>query len=233
MKIKTIIPVTTDKWDKNVMADYDRIKGPDTRVDVVRIQHGPEAVQSEYDEARSAYYVVQEASLSTEQGYDAVIIYCFSDPGLSASRERATIPVLGLGESSQLIAMGLADRIGIITTLDQSVNRIRRKLQARGISARFPGLRALNIPVLDYDQADRVAARVMETTRLLVEEDGAEAIILGCGSLFGFKERIQDAFGLPAVEPAGATLKYAELVAGLGLSHSKRSFMTPLPVVEH
>jgi len=233
VKIKVIIPVSTDKWDYNVQADYGRVKGPETIIEAIHLKHGPEAIQSEYDEAAAAGHVLKEITKTGGDEYDAIIIYCFSDPGLLGAREISSIPVLGIGESSQLFAMGLADRCGIITTLQQSVSRIRRKLEARGFAGRFPSVRPLNIPVLEYDQQDKVTERALELARIMVEEDGAEVLILGCGSLFGIREELQKEMAAPVVEPGVVTLKHAEMLVSLGLSHSKRSYMTPLPVVEH
>lgn len=232
MKIKVIIPVSTDKWNDSVKADYERFKNPETLIDVIHLSHGPEAIQSEYDEASTATHVLKEILNILQKDCDAIIIYCFSDPGLLGAREISTIPVLGIGESAQLFAMGLADRCGIITTLEQSVARHRRKLCARGISGRFPSIRPLNIPVLEYDQREKMAGRALDVARVMVEQDGVETLILGCGSLFGIKEQIQDEFGIPVVEPGIVALKHAEMLVGLGLSHSKRSYMTPLPVKE-
>jgi len=232
LKIKVIIPVSTDKWNDSVKADYERFKNPETLIDVIHLNHGPEAIQSEYDEASTATHVLKEILNIRQKDYDAIIIYCFSDPGLLGAREISTIPVLGIGESVQLFAMGLADRCGIIITLEQSVARHRRKLCARGISGRFPSIRPLSIPVLEYDQRGKVAERALDVARVMVEQDGVETLILGCGSLFGIKEQLQDEFGIPVVEPGIVALKHAEMLVGLGLSHSKRSYMTPLPVKE-
>ena len=233
MKIKVIIPVSTDKWDDNVQADYERVKEPETVIHAVHLKHGPEAIQSEYNEAVAAGHVLKEVGKTLRRESDAIIIYCFSDPGLLGAREISTIPVLSIGESSQLFAMGLADRCGIITTLQQSVARIRRKLEARGFARRFPSIRPLDIPVLEYDQKEKVTERALEVARIMVEQDGAEALILGCGSLFGIRERVHEEMAVPVVEPGIVTLKHAEMLVALGLSHSKRSYMTPLPVVEH
>ena len=233
LNIKVIIPVSTDKWDSNVTADFESWKLPDTDLDVIHFKHGPEAIQSEYDEAQAAGYVLQEVSKIHPDSCDAVIIYCFSDPGLYGAREITTIPVLGIGECSQLFVMGLADRCGIITTLEQSVARIRRKIWARGLSHRFPSIRPLKIPVLEYDQKERVMQRAMEIARVMVEEDGIEALILGCGSLLDIKHQIQEEFQIPVVEPGIVTLKHAEVLVGLGLAHSKKSYMTPLPVKQN
>jgi len=233
MKIKVIIPVSTDKWDTIVKTDYEQNKQPDTTIEIVHFHKGPEAIQSEYDEAKAATHVLEEVSKTLPESYGAIIIYCFSDPGLSGAREISTIPVLGIGESSQLFTMGLADCCGIITTLEQSVPRIRRKIWVRGFSRRFQSIHPLGIPVLEYDQQEKVARRALEVARHMVEQEGIEAMILGCGSLLGVKEQIQAAYGIPVVEPGVVTLKHAEMLIGLGISQSKKSYMTPLPIKEN
>jgi hypothetical protein len=126
--------------------------------------------------------------------------------------------------------MSLADRCGIITTLDQSVPRIRRKITGRGFSGRFPSIRPLGIPVLEYDQKEKVTQRALEVARQMVVQEGIEALILGCGSLFGIKEQMQQELMIPVVEPGTVTLKHAEALVTLGLCHSKKSYMVPLPV---
>lgn len=225
--------MSTNKWDENVASDYKRLKRPETSIDIIHLKHGPEAIQSEYDEANVTPFILEEVTLSARQAHDAIIIYCFSDPALPAAREISTIPVLSIGESSQLFAMALADRIGILATVDQTIPKIRRKLAAKGISSRFPSIRALNIPVLDYDQPEKVMDQALRVANLMANQDKAEALILGCGSLFNIKERLEEDFSLPVVAPGEVALKHAEMLVELRLSHSKKSFMTPLPVKIH
>jgi len=233
LKIKVIIPVSTNKWNESVEADYKRLKGPQTSIDIVHLKRGPEAIQSEYDEANVTPFILEEVTDALRHHVDAIIVYCFSDPALSAAREISTIPVLGIGESSQLFAMGLADRIGIIATVDQTIPKIRRKLTAKGFSSRFPSIHALNIPVLDYDQPKKVMKKALDVVSLMVNQDRIEALLLGCGSLFHMKERLEGHFSIPVVVPGEMALKHAEMLIELHLSHSKKSFMTPLPVKVH
>jgi allantoin racemase len=233
LKIKVIIPVTTNKWNEKVEADYKRLKGPQTTIDIIHLEHGPEAIQSEYDEANVTPFILEEVNDSARHHDDAIIIYCFSDPALSAAREISTIPVVGIGESSQLFAMGLADRIGIVATVDQTIPKIRRKITARGLSSRFPSIHALNIPVLDYDHPEKIMNKALDVASLMVHQDRIEALVLGCGSLFNIQERIQDGLSIPVVAPGEVALKHAEMLVELNLSHSKKSFMMPLPVKIH
>jgi allantoin racemase len=132
-----------------------------------------------------------------------------------------------------LFALDLADRVGIITTLDQSVNRIRRKIAARRLAARIPSVRPINLPVLEYERQDMVMSRVGEVAARMIQEDAVEGIILGCGAMDGVRAFLEKEFGLPVVEPGPVTVKQAETLAGFGFCHSKRSYMDPLPVAEH
>ena len=225
--------MSTSKWDENVASDYERLRRPETLIDIIHLKHGPEAIQSEYDEANVTPFILEEVTLSVQQAYDAIMIYCFSDPALAAAREISTIPIVSIGESSQLFAMGLADRIGILATVDQTIPKIRRKLGARGILSRFPSIRALNIPVLDYDHPEKVMGQALHVANLMVNQDKIEALILGCGSLFDIKERLEEGLSLPVVAPGEVALKHAEMLVELRLSHSKKSFMMPLPVEIH
>ena len=73
----------------------------------------------------------------------------------------------------------------------------------------------------------------MEVARYMIEQEGIEALILGCGSLLGVKEQIQATFGIPVVEPGLVALKHAEMLINLELSPSKKSYMMPLPIKEN
>jgi allantoin racemase len=233
MKIRIIIPVSTEKWTDAVADTAKRSLRPDTEIEIICLQHGPEAIQSEYNETRAAGHVLPLAQGAEGAGCQAVIIWCFSDPGLAAAREITRLPVLGIGETSQVFALMTADRIGVITTLDHSVNRIKRKIAARGLTTRIPVVRPLNIPVLEYDDDEKVSVRILDIARLMVEKDRVEALILGCGALVGIREKLEEAVALPVIEPGPLTLKQAEIMVDLELCHSKRSFMEPLPVIEH
>jgi len=232
VKIRVIIPVSTKKWNQSVEAAARRWLRPKIEVEIRNLAHGPEAIQSEYDEARGAAHVLPLVKGAEEEGFQAVIIWCFSDPGLAGSREIARIPVLGIGETSQVFALTLAEKIGILTTLDQSVNRIRRKIAARGLGDRIPVIRPLNLPVLEYDQISKVEERVLERALDMLGKDGIEAMILGCGALPDMRAKLEDRLGIPVIDPGPVTLKQAELMLDLGYRHSKRAFMEPLPVPE-
>ena len=233
MHIAVIVPVSTDKWNQMIEGSVRQNLSSDVAFAITNLANGPQAIQSEYDEARAVPYILEKVKHDLDGSCDAMVIWCFSDPGLLGAREISTVPVLGIGEASQALALNLADRIGIITTLQNSVNRIMRKIKARKLDGRITAIRPLEMPVLEYDQIERLKARALETARVLVNKDGAEAIILGCGAIAGVRSMIQKDVGVPVIDPGAVTLRQAEALARSGLCHSKRSFMVPRPVPEN
>jgi allantoin racemase len=75
--------------------------------------------------------------------------------------------------------------------------------------------------------------QALQVANHMVNQDKAEALILGCGSLFDIKERLEEDLSVPVVAPGEVALKHAEMLVELQLSHSKKSFMMPLPVKIH
>ena len=60
--------------------------------------------------------------------------------------------------------------------------------------------------------------------RRLVEEQGAEALVLGCGSATGLAARVSQDLNIPVLDPGLTAVKYAEMLVDLGLSQSKRAY---------
>ena len=63
-------------------------------------------------------YVYRTIEQNLTEGFGASFINCFGDPGVIAARCKADFLVFGGFEPAVLFALGLADRVGIITVLD-------------------------------------------------------------------------------------------------------------------
>jgi allantoin racemase len=65
--------------------------------------------------------------------------------------------------------------------------------------------------------------------RELVEQRGADTLVLGCMSMafLDVTAELEAELGVPVVNPARSALKVAEALVGSGLRHSKRAY--PLP----
>jgi allantoin racemase len=165
-----------------------------------------------------------------EEGWDAIILGCYGDPGLDALRELLTIPVIGPGEATALMAASLGHRFSIITITDSIIPATERQIRNVGVGEKLASVRVVGIPVLElHDDRERSLEATIEQGRKAIEQDRADSLIVGCMTM-GFLEIAEAAgaeLGVPFINPARASLKFAEATVGAGLSHSKRAYMTP------
>ena len=228
-RIRVVVPVSTDAWNAPISDLLEGYKDQRTRFDIVNIEGGPKAIECCYDEVFAASFLVQEAERAEQEGCHGVIDYCFDDPGLRAAKERLNIPVVGIGEASFHIASLLGTRFSVISAgpPDCTFTDIKDLLRLYGFADRCASVRSVAIPVLELANGrDAQAARLREEAQEAVEGDGADVIVLGCGSLLVPTEGILS-LGVPVVVPGIAALKLCEDLIDMKLSQSKRCFRIP------
>lgn len=231
MRLKVIIP--NAGMQPETLRSRERmlkeVAMPDTQVSVDCIDRGPESIESNYDKVLAGSYIMEKVMAAQEQGFDAVIIYCGSDPAIEAARECVNIPVIGPGKIAMLLANDLAYNFSIISTLELSVPRDVEYVRMAGLDVtRLKSVRCLNMPVSNVrDDLEASYQALLAAGRKAVEEDGAHALVLKCLGMAGLGRRLQSDLGVPVIDTAFVTIKYAELLVTLGLSHSRKSYPTP------
>lgn len=100
MRIMVINPNTSVSMTEHLRRELNRVKRKDTELLVTCPDVGPLVIESSYDEALSVPSTLEFVREANRKGFDAIIIACFSDPGLMASREISDITVLGIHEVS-------------------------------------------------------------------------------------------------------------------------------------
>ena len=94
-----------------------------------------------------------------------------------------------------------------------------------GVADRVVGIPTLKCTVADFlHNEDNALAMIIATGRRLMEDQGAEALVLGCGATTGLAPRIAQTLGIPVLDPGLTAVKYAEMLVDLGLSHSRRAY---------
>lgn len=201
----------------------------ETEISVECIERGPESIESNYDKVLAGSYILDKVIAAAKNGFDAVIIYCGSDPVIEAARECVTIPVIGPGKAAMMIACDLAYNFSIISTLDLSIPRDKEYVRIAGLDiTRLVSVRCLNMPVNNVrDDMEVSYQALLAAGRKAVEEDGAHALVLKCLGMAGLGKRLQDDLGVPVIDTAFAAIKYAEMLVSLRLSHSRKSYPVP------
>lgn len=226
MRIRVVVPVSTEIWNAGVLEVCQQAADRDTTVEVVNLERGPESIECMYDEETVAPFVIDAVVRAEAEGADAAVIYCFGNPALEGAREAVSIPVVGLGEAAEVAAMPLGDRFGIISTLPEAVPRHYRKARLLGTDGKLAAVVPLGLKVLELGERGRVIEAAVAAGRELLAR-GAQVVVLGCGSLLGVADELRKELGVPVVVPAVAAIKLAEAYVKMRSAHSRLAYPRP------
>jgi allantoin racemase len=230
MKIMVINPNTSESMTNHLRQELTRMKRPDTELTVVCAERGPETIESAYDEAHAVPPTLELVKRANEEGYDAVVLACFSDPGLEAAKEISDIPVIGIEESTLHVAAMLGAKFSVVTPRKERIASRREHVHMRGMDHFLASVRSLDLSVAETDaDPERTKTKVFQVGRLAVEEDGAEVIVLGCAGMAGYAPEMESKLGVKVLDPSAVALKVAEAMADLGLRHSKLGLFAAPP----
>ncbi len=139
----------------------------------------------------------------------AFVVACYSDPGLHALREVTRKPVLGIGECGILTALTLGQRFGVIAILRQSIPRHLRTIGALGVADRLASELPLGMLVSELADEAKTLDRMIDVGRALRDAHGADVLVMGCAGMARHRQALQQATGLPVVEPTQAAVTMA------------------------
>jgi allantoin racemase len=175
--------------------------------DVATLAEGPPAI---YD-WRDWHGVVEPLCRLIEcEAADAYVIACASDPGIEAARATTQRPVFGVFRSAVAVAVARAERFGIIAIVDASKARHLAALRSMGLDSRLVAEVPLNVTMETLLQPDAARTRLIAAARECAAA-GAGTIILGCTGMAHHRDAVEDAAGIPVIEPCQAA-------AGIALS---------------
>ena len=139
----------------------------------------------------------------------AFVIACYSDPGLHVCREGTPRPVFGIAESGVLTALARAERFGVIAIRARSIPRHMRYLRQMGLTERLAGERALEMSVAETASGEGTFDRLLTVGTELRDLDGAGAIVMGCAGMARHRGPLEEALGVPVIDPTQAAVAMA------------------------
>jgi Asp/Glu/hydantoin racemase len=155
---------------------------------------------------------IRNAVEAERQGYDAVAVTHFQDPGLAEAKSAVGIPVLGLGETTLHFSLTLGRKLGLVTINPAFIPWHEDQIVKYGMQSRVVGVRAVDASVLDYIAAFADAEAFQKLKPLWERECRA---LLDAGA-----DVIVPAGGIPMIlfgGAAGAHIDGAPIVNGMAV----------------
>lgn len=217
MSLIVINPNSSQSVTDGIDAAIAPLRTLGTPIRCLTLREGPPGIESQRQADLTIAPMLALAAAQTDaQGY---VIACFGDPGLHALRDQTPLPVEGIQEAAVATALTLGQRFGVIAILPASIPRHLRAFGAMGVLGRLAGDRALGLGVAALADAERTLAAMIATGRALRDQDGADVLIMGCAGMARFRDPLQQATGLPVVEPCQAAVALALGKIALGYTH--------------
>ncbi len=177
-------------------------------IDCVTLKEGPPGIETQQHVDGVVAPLLALVS-QKERQYAAFVIACYSDPGLHSLREATKKPVLGISECGILTALTLGQKFGVLAILRRSIPRHLRYIGALGVSARLAAELPIDLGVTELSDEKKTFGRMAEVGRALRDEHGADVLVMGCAGMARYRKPLQEAVGLPVVEPTQAAVAMA------------------------
>ncbi len=221
MKLLVVNPNTTASMTEKIGAAARSVAAPGTEIVARNPEFGPVSIEGYYDEVFCVPGLIEEVRRGVAEGCDATVVACFDDPGIDAARTVSPGPLIGICEAALKTASLLAERFTVVTTLSIAIPPMRRLAQRYGVSDSCV-IRAAEIPVLALeDDASDAGQHIRAEIRAAVDEDGAQAIVLGCAGMADLTARLTEEFGVPVIDGVAAAVKLLEGLLALGLKPAR------------
>jgi Asp/Glu/hydantoin racemase len=229
MKLLVVNPNISASVSELIAGEARRAAAPGTEITMVTAQFGVAYIETRFEALIGAYAA---ANLVAEhvRGHDAVIVAAFGDPGVQGIREVLDVPVVGMTEAALASVSLLGSRFSIVAISRRITAWYRETVEHRGLISRLASIRSLDQPLRDIGavQADH-AAHLRELCRRVVDEDGADAIILAGAPLAGLARSIAGQIPVPVVDGVSSAVKHAETLASLNPGAARAGSFAPPP----
>lgn len=207
MTIFVLNPNSSASVTEGISAALNSFKGIGFEVGCITSLEGPPGIETDQHVAEAAERL--EGQIRGLTSVSAVVVACFSDPGVEQTAPKYSFPVLGIREAAAKTALRLGKSFGVVAMGPASIPRHMAAFSEMGILDRVAGDRSVDLSMTDMLNCDVALPRLIETALKLRDVDGADVIVLGCAGMPSYKTEIEEATGLPIVEPCAAGVALA------------------------
>ncbi|MDM9624680.1 aspartate/glutamate racemase family protein [Rhizobium sp. S152] len=182
----------------------------DANVDIAGLTAavGPSLITNETELAIAADGIRLSVAALGEPKPDGIIIAAFGDPGLAAARAIAGCDVVGIAEAAMREAALNARPFSVVTTTPHLASAIRKRAEHYGHGDSLLSVRITEGDVFRTMADARGLLDALEATaRRAIDEDGAQAIVVGGGPLADAARDLSERIGIPVIEPIPAALR--------------------------
>lgn len=181
---------------------------PHATVCGLTVPEGPGLISDQLALDESREIVLAFGCEVATQGFDALIIAGFGDPGLHGLRGKIRLPVTGIAEAGIREAADGGRRFSIVTVTPQLHASLLDSAARYGHSRQLASIRYTEGDLSELmGDAARLTQALVDACRLAMKVDGAQAIVIGGGPLASTVKAIALHLPIPIIDPVGAAVR--------------------------
>jgi allantoin racemase len=201
----------------------------DTTVDIHGVTPGTypgrvapiDALQYKWIQQLVNTQMVSAAIKAEEEGYDVMALTCYFDPGLLEARSVVDIPVVGIFESSLLVATTIGQSFGLVVINAFQARFMKELVKSYGFEHRIAAIVSIDPPLNELEIDGNIDAAALRDRVVIAAQKaihaGADVIIpaenvLNALLMNSGKEIIADA---PFVNGIASLFAHAEMMVNL------------------
>ena len=231
-KLLVIIPIVTTEFNDALKQEISAVQASDFQIDYQNLKQGTNFIESRYAEFLDTQSIVEIAKQAQQDGYDAIFITCFGEPGVSVVRELVEIPVIGGFLSSAMTSNLLSHKFSIVTVVPDVVPMLRELARSLGVEENLTSIRVIDVPVPQLGNISLVEEKLLEQSLAAIQLEGAQAILMGCTGMLGVRDYVQSEIQkkldlnnpVPVISPNQHSVGYLQSMVRMGLTHSRLAF---------
>jgi allantoin racemase len=180
------------------------------RVEGRTVRQGPALITHPKALAEASRIVADYGVEVAAEGFDALIISGFGDPGLHALRDSVKIPVFGIAQASITEAAQGGRHYSIVTVTPDLYPSLLQAAKTHGLNGTLASIRFTDGRLLDVMKTpEQLEAALLLACEKAVTTDGAQAIVIGGGPLAQAARSIGKSLYIPVIDPVSSAVRLA------------------------
>jgi allantoin racemase len=226
-KILLINPNTNQDATLSISEGIKKYISPRTKIECTNPTDGPQGIDTLLD-ISIAQIEVAKIVAKNRDNFDAFVIACGADPGLDVCRQITDKPVIGIAEAAMHFACFLGYKFSMIASLEEEIPLVQELVDHYGLTEKLSSIRCIKMSTAELEDREEMFTRLAEASKIAVEQDHAEVIVLSGSVMIGSEKKLSKRIGVPVVVGAIAAVKIAEILIDYGQATSKiYKYFTP------